>query len=65
MCYRYVSTFLDYETFNFWEVLNFSRPWVFFANNFISSNGTLLFFKVLKTIDFWTCVPKFLFKDCL
>ena len=24
--YGYVSKFLDHETFNFWEVLNFSPP---------------------------------------
>ena len=40
----YVSNFLNYETFNFWEVLNFSPSWGFLANNFISRNDTLFIF---------------------
>ena len=38
--YGYVSKFLDYQTFSFWEVLNFSPPQRYSANNFISRNNT-------------------------
>ena len=42
--YGYVFKSLDYETLNFWEVLNFSPPRGFSAKNFIFSDDTLFIF---------------------
>ena len=42
--YGYVFKFLIYETFNFWEVLNFLPSLWFSANNFIPIKDAVFIF---------------------
>ena len=62
--YGYVSQILDYESFNFWEVLNFYPDGGFLQITLFLRIIHQSYLKVLKTIDF-SCVPNFLFRDCL